>query len=286
RRVLGPHVVQRGSLVAPDRLRFDFSHPQPLTAEEIRRVEEEVNRAILADEDVCAEYTGYAEALERGAMALFGEKYGDVVRVIEIPGVSLELCGGTHVRHTGEIGLFRIVSESGVAAGVRRIEAVTGTAAYRRAVEQEDRLKQAAALLKTTPDGLLRRIEQVLEENRQLRQQLERARTEGAGDLVDRLLGTVQMVNGARVVESEVEVEPPEEQRAHWDRLRTCIGSGAAVLVARFGGRTSLFVVVTDDLIGRGVRADALVRSLVAITGGSGGGRPHMAQGGIGAPEK
>ncbi len=286
RKVLGEHVLQRGSLVAPDRLRFDFSHPQPVTPEELRRIEDEVNRAILANEDVCVDYMGYPEAVARGAMALFGEKYGDVVRVISIPGVSMELCGGTHVRHTGEIGLFRIVSESGVAAGVRRIEAVTGTAAYRRAVEQEDWLKQAAALLKTTPDGLLRRIEQVLEENRQLRQQLERARTEGAGDLVDRLLGTAQMVNGARVVASEVEVETPDELRALGDRLRERLGSGAAVLVARFGGRTSLFVVVTDDLIGRGVRADALVRSLVAITGGSGGGRPHMAQGGIGAPEK
>src|SRR5690606_28378117 len=286
RRVLGPHVVQRGSLVAPDRLRFDFSHPQPLTAEEIRRVEEEVNRAILADEDVCAEYTGYAEALERGAMALFGEKHGAVVRVIEIPGVSLELCGGTHVRHTGEIGLFRIVSESGVAAGVRRIEAVTGPAAYRRAVEREALLEQAAAALRTTPDNLVRRIEPLVEEDRGPEPRLERAPTAGAADVVGDLVAGATMVDGARVITSEVEVATPDELRALGDRLRERLGSGAAVLAARFPERTAFFAVVTDDLIGKGLRADRLVREVAQRTGGSGGGRPHMAQGGVGDPSK
>src|SRR5690606_24515715 len=200
RKVLGTHVVQRGSLVAPDRLRFDFSHPRPMTPEEIRQVEEEVNRAIFADQDVCADYMGYREAVDRGAMALFGEKYGDVVRVIEVPGVSLELCGGTHVRHTGEIGLFRIVSESGVASGVRRIEAVTGSASYRRVLEQEARLRDAAALLKTSPDNLLRRIEQLLESNRELERQLEKARAAGAADVVGSLIERAASVNGARVV--------------------------------------------------------------------------------------
>ncbi len=286
RRVLGAHVVQRGSLVAPDRLRFDFSHPRPMAPEEIRRVEEEVNGAILADEDVCIDFTGYPEAVSRGAMALFGEKYGDVVRVIEIPGVSMELCGGTHVRHTAEIGLFRIISESGVAAGVRRIEAVTGTEAYRRSVEQEERLEKAAALLKTTPEALLPRLESLVQEQRELRRQLERAREEGAADRVGELLRGAQEVDGARVLAVEVEVATPDELRSLGDRLRERIGTGVAVLAARYPDKTALFGIVTDDLIGRGVRADRVVREVARITGGSGGGRPHMAEGGVGDPSK
>ncbi|MBX6363243.1 MAG: alanine--tRNA ligase [Gemmatimonadetes bacterium] len=286
RKVLGTHVLQRGSLVAPDRLRFDFSHPRPMTPEEVRRVEDEVNRAILADWDVRWDYVGYREAVAKGAMALFGEKYGDIVRLVEIPGVSMELCGGTHVTHTAEIGLFRIVSESGVAAGVRRIEAVTGTAAYERAVAHDELLKSLAATLRTTPDQLQRRVEQLLEENRALQKQLERARAEGSGDLVGQLLDRATRVDGARVVSTEVEVATPDELRAVGDRLRDRLGSGAAVLAARYPEKVALFAVVTDDLIGKGVRADRLVREVASLTGGSGGGRPHMAQGGVGDPER
>ncbi len=286
RKVLGTHVVQRGSLVAPDRLRFDFSHPQPMTPDEIHRVEEEVNLGVLADTDVCIDHMGYPEAVGKGAMALFGEKYGDVVRVIQIPGVSMELCGGTHVRHTGEIGLFRIVSESGVASGVRRIEALTGTEAYRLAVAQEDLLREAAAAVKTTPDQLVRRVEALSEENRELRRQLEKAREAGAADVVGGLLERATEVDGARVLAVEVEVASPEELRALGDRLRERMTSGVAVLAARYPDKTALFGVVTDDLIGRGVRADAVVREVAKVTGGSGGGRPHMAQGGVGDPDK
>jgi alanyl-tRNA synthetase len=284
RRILGTHVLQRGSLVAPDRLRFDFSHPQPVTAEELREVEAEVNRAILADEDVCTDYLGYQEAVSRGAMALFGEKYGDVVRLVTVPGVSLELCGGTHVRHTGTIGLFRITNETGVASGVRRIEAVTGSAAYGRALEQEARLREAATLLKTSPEQLSRRIEQLTEENRELETRLERAQRQGAQDLVGTLISEAGSVDGTRVVASEVDVATPDELRALGDRLRERLGSGAAVLAAHFPEKTALFAVVTDDMIGRGLRADALVREVAKLTGGSGGGRPHMALGGVGDP--
>jgi alanyl-tRNA synthetase len=284
RRVLGTHVLQRGSLVAPDRLRFDFSHPRPLTPEEVRWVEEEVNRAILADEDVCVDFLGYQEAVSRGAMALFGEKYGDVVRMISIPGVSMELCGGTHVRRTGTIGSFKITGEGGVASGVRRIEAVTGTAAYRRAQEQDDRLRALASLLKTSPEQIGRRIEQLVEENRELERRLERARTEGAADVVGQLITGAASVDGARIVAAEVDVATPDELRALGDKLRERLGTGAAVLAARFPEKAALFAVVTDDLIGRGVRADALVREVAKLTGGSGGGRPHMAQGGVGDP--
>jgi alanyl-tRNA synthetase len=286
RRELGEHVVQRGSLVAPDRLRFDFAHPRPMTEDEIRRVEERVNREILADHPVCIDQREYRAAVAAGAMALFGEKYGDIVRVVEVPGLSIELCGGTHVRHTGEIGLFRIVQETGVAAGVRRVEAVTGGGAYQRAVEQEQLLRHVAAVLKATPDQLVRRAEQLAEENRELRRQLERARQSGSADLVSQLLDGASAVDGARVVASEVQVDDAGELRALGDRLRERLGSGAAVLAARHAGRVALFAVVTDDLIGRGVRADRLIREIASLTGGSGGGRPHMAQGGAGDPER
>jgi alanyl-tRNA synthetase len=282
RNVLGEHVLQRGSLVAPDRLRFDFSHPRPLTPEEIRTVEDQVNAAIQQDVAVVIEEKPYAEAIALGAMALFGEKYGDVVRVVQVPGISTELCGGTHVRHTGDIGQFRIIGETGVAAGVRRVEAVTGSVSYRRAVEREDLLNQAAATVKTTPDTLLRRLEQLLEENRDLKRQLDKARQAGSGDVVTELIGGATDVNGMKVVASEIEVESPEELRAIGDRVRERIGSGAAVLAARTGERVALIVVVTDDVITRGVRADALIREVAKLTGGSGGGRAHMAQGGVG----
>ncbi|CAN5786219.1 alanine--tRNA ligase [soil metagenome] len=282
RDVLGTHVVQRGSLVAPDRLRFDFAQPRPLAPDEIRAVEDQVNTAILQDVDVTTEEKPYAEAVELGAMALFGEKYGDVVRVVMVPGVSAELCGGTHVRHTGDIGLFRIVGETGVASGVRRIEAVTGRAAYRRAVEQEQLLEHAAAAVKTSPDGLLRRIEQLLEENRELKRNLDRARQAGAADAVGDLIETAHDVDGVLVIAREVAAGSADELRALGDRLRERVHSGAVILAARQGGRTALLSVVTDDLISRGVKADALVRDVAKRTGGSGGGRPHMAQGGVG----
>ena len=286
RSVLGDHVLQRGSLVAPDRLRFDFSHPEPMTPDQIREVEDRVNRAILDDQDVCIDFLGYDEAIQRGAMALFGEKYGDTVRMISIPGVSMELCGGTHVRHTGEIGLFRIVSETGTGAGVRRIEAVTGTVAYERSVRQEETLRRAAELLRVPTDMLVRRIEQLQAESKELEKALEQARREGAADVVGSLVEEAAQVNGARVVAREVEVADQDQLRALGDQLRDRIGSGVVVLAAKPGGSASFFAVVTDDLIGRGVRADQVVRQVAQITGASGGGRPHMAQGGVGDATK
>jgi alanyl-tRNA synthetase len=286
RSVLGRHVVQRGSLVAPDRLRFDFTQPRPMTTEEIRQVEDIVNRHILEDHDVCTELTTYPEAVARGAMALFGEKYGDEVRLVVVPEVSMELCGGTHVRHTGEIGLFRIVSESGVASGVRRIEAVTGSGAYHRVVEREALLEQAAAAARTTPDALGQRIEQLGEEVKELRRQLEKARTAAAADIVGELLDGATSVNGARVVAREIEVDTADELRALGDRLRERIGTGVAVLAGVQPDRVALVAVVSDDLLAKGVRADEVVRAVAKLTGGSGGGRPHMAQGGVGDPEQ
>ena len=286
REVLGEHVLQRGSLVAPDRLRFDFSHSQPLTPEEVGRVEELVNGAILDDQDVCVDYLGYDEAIQKGAMALFGEKYGDTVRMISVPGVSMELCGGTHVRHTGEIGLFRIVSETGTGSGVRRVEAVTGREAYRRVVRQDELLREIGDRLRAPEEMLVRRIDQLQEEKRELEKQLERARREGAADVVGDLVSGATDINGAKVIATEVEVVDQDELRALGDQLRDRLGSGVVILAARSEDRTALFAVVTDDLISRGVRADIVVREVARVTGGSGGGRPHMAQGGVGDPNK
>jgi alanyl-tRNA synthetase len=287
RRVLGEHVHQQGSLVAPDRLRFDFAHTGPMTADEIARVEQLVNEAILANEEVCQLELGYREAIDRGAMALFSEKYGDVVRVIEIAGVSMELCGGTHVRTTGQIGLFRIVGESGVAAGVRRVEAVTGREAYDRMLHTERVVRDAARLLRTREENLLPRVQVLLDEQRELQRQLEKARSQGAGDRVGGLLDGGTTVAGARVIAAEVEAESADDLRALGDQLRERLGSGVAVLAARFAGeRASLLAVATDDLVARGVRADHVVRQVAAHADGKGGGRPHMALAGVGSPGK
>jgi alanyl-tRNA synthetase len=286
RSVLGAHVLQRGSLVAPDRLRFDFAHPRPMTRDEQRRVEDIVNRAVLRDLDVATEQTTYREAVARGAMALFGEKYGDTVRMVVVPDVSMELCGGTHVRHTGDIGLFRIVSESGVASGIRRIEAVTGSGALQRTRARDDLLEEAAAVAKATPEALVRRIEQMAEENRELRRQLEKARASGSADIVGDLIAGATAVDGTRVVARELEVESADELRALGDRLRERLGTGVAVLAGRQPDRVSLLVVVTDDLLTKGVRANDVIREIAKLTGGSGGGRPHMAQGGAGDPAR
>ncbi|HEX8246405.1 MAG TPA: DHHA1 domain-containing protein, partial [Longimicrobium sp.] len=285
RTVLGEHVHQMGSLVAPDRLRFDFAHTGPLSPGEISRVEEIVNGEIWRNDAVRTQEMALAEARERGAMALFGEKYGDRVRVVEVPGFSMELCGGTHVRSTGQIGLFRIVSESGVAGGVRRIEAVTGPGAFERVRRDEQALREAAALLKTCEENVLPRLQQVLEQNRELQRQLDRARTQGGGDAVAALIGQAQAVDGTKVIATPVDAASADDLRALGDRVRERLGSGIAVL-AGGGERPMLLAVVTDDLITRGVRADAVIREVAAVAGGKGGGKPHMAQAGVGQPER
>ena len=283
RTVLGEHVHQMGSLVSPERLRFDFSHSGPLSPDEVGRVEEIVNREIWRNEPVQTQVMALDDAKQRGAMALFGEKYGDQVRVVEIPGFSLELCGGTHVRTTGQIGLFRIVSENGVAGGVRRIEAVTGPGAYELSLRAERTLREAAGALKTREENFLPRLQQVLEQNRELQKQLERARTQGGGDVIGRLVDEAQTVDGARVIASAVEADGADDLRSIGDRLRERLGSGIAV-ISGGGERPMLLAVVTDDMITRGIRADAVIREVAALAGGRGGGKPHMAQAGVGEP--
>jgi alanyl-tRNA synthetase len=256
-----------------------------MTPAEIAEVEGLVNEAIWANEDVCVSQMGYQEAIGRGAMALFSDKYGDVVRVIEIPGVSMELCGGTHVRTTGQIGLFRITSETGVAAGVRRIEAVTGREAFERVRRDEATLREAAGILRTKEENLVPRIRQVVEQTRDLQKQLEKARTSGGGNQLQALLDSGTVVDGVRVIVAGGSFGSVDEMKALGDRLREKLGSGVAVL-AELEDRPMLVAVVTDDLIRRGIRADAVVREVAALVGGKGGGKPHIAQAGVGDPAK
>jgi alanyl-tRNA synthetase len=282
RQTLGEQVHQAGSLVAPDRMRFDFTHHGPVGAERLEVIEEIVNRQVWAATPVVTTQRSYAEARASGAMALFGEKYGDVVRVVEIPGFSMELCGGTHVRNTSEIGLFRIVSEGGVAAGVRRIEAVTGAAAYARLRSAERTLDRMAELLRVPAAGAEKRLAGLLDERRALERRLEEA-MRGGGDQIQQLLARAEsIVDGSRLAAGLVRAGDVRELQTLGDALREQIGSGVGVIAATFeDGRSTLLVVVSDDLRERGVRADNLVREISAVAGGKGGGKPHLAQAGI-----
>jgi alanyl-tRNA synthetase len=284
RTVLGEHVAQAGSLVAPDRLRFDFTHSGPLSEVELEEVERLVNEEIWSDKEVTKRFMPYRDAIDRGAMALFGEKYGDTVRVVEVPGYSLELCGGCHVKTTGEIGLFKIVSETGTAAGVRRVEAVTGRYAYSLVKEQERLLSELGRTLKVPAETLVRRTESLLAEQRELKEKLQEALQGAAVDQVAQLIEGAVDVNGATVVTGIIETADSEALRAFGDELRERLGTGIGVVAAKIGDRHSLLAVVTDDLIGKGVRADAVVREVAKLAGGKGGGRPHMAQASTGEP--
>ncbi len=283
RSVLGEHVVQRGSLVAPDRLRFDFAHTAPMTPEERERVERIVNEGVWADHAVEIGHRSKEDALQAGAMALFGEKYGDEVRVVQIPGVSMELCGGTHVRHTGEIGLLRVVSESGVAAGVRRIEALTGPGAFAYMKDQERLLDEAARSLRTQPQNVVHRAEQLLEERAELEVLLDELRSGGGAGETEVASERIDAgAKGATYRAVRLRSRDADDARKWGDAFLASGGSGVAVVGAELpNDKRTLFTFVTDDLISRGVRADAIVREVAAIVGGRGGGRPHMAQAGV-----
>ncbi len=282
REVLGDHVHQAGSLVAPDRLRFDFAHHGPLSDSEIRRVEVIVNRGVLAAIPLDVREKPYAEAVATGAMALFGEKYGDVVRVVSVPGLSQELCGGTHVRNTSEIALFQIVSETGVAAGVRRIEAVTGLLAYNLVTERQDALGEVAALLKASPAGVVKRLQTLLDERRTLEKKLDEAVRSGGSNGVAQLVERSSLVGDVTVIAAAVPAMDMKSLQALGDAVREQMGSGVAILAASFDdGKNSIVGIVTDDLRERGLRADTIVRDVAAAAGGRGGGKPHMAQAGI-----
>ena len=283
RKRLGDHVHQAGSLVAPDRLRFDFTNHGPVKPELLAEIEHDVNGQVWRATPVTTEEVAYRDAVAKGAMALFGEKYGDVVRVVSIAGYSMELCGGTHVRNTGEIGVFTVIGESGVAAGVRRIEAVTGRGAYETLHGRAATLQRVAQLVGSTRlEEVEGRIGQLLDERKALEKKVEASAREGAVAEIDQLLARAEPVNGARLVTAMSASADVKSLQAAGDALRAGLGTGVAVLGASFAdGKNALLVVVTDDLRERGVRADTLVREVAAIAGGKGGGKQHMAQAGI-----
>jgi alanyl-tRNA synthetase len=284
RQVLGDHVHQAGSLVAPDRLRFDFTHHGPLTPQQLMEVETQVNRGILESVPVEFEQKSYAEAVAGGAMALFGEKYGDVVRVVKIPGFSVELCGGTHVRNTAEIALFKITSETGVAAGVRRIEAVTGRGALDLFRQRERELQEIEGIVRAPAGRAVKRIRTLVEDRRTLEKRLADAMRGGGGGgtPIRSLVDGSEVVNGVRVVAANVSAPDLASLQAMGDALREQLESGVGVLAASFAnGKHTMLTVVSDDLRDRGIRADIILRELAAAAGGKGGGKPHMAQAGI-----
>jgi alanyl-tRNA synthetase len=292
REVLGSHVAQKGSLVAPDRLRFDFSHPKPISDDEISWAEDIANEVVLQNGPVVTRLMSVDDAIAEGAMALFGEKYGDEVRVVSMGTAtagdkagktySAELCGGTHVTATGDIGLVRIVSEGAVASGVRRVEALTGNAARRHLDEQDKRLRQAAATLKIAPSDLPSRLEMLVDERRRLDRELVEARKKLAlGGGGEQTGSASEIVAGTGFIGRTVTGVSPKDLKALADDGKNSLGSGVVVFVgASDDGKASVVVGVTADLTARYSAVDLVRAASAALGGQGGGGRPDMAQAG------
>ncbi len=278
RKVLGNHVTQKGSLVTPDRLRFDLAHHKPIASEELYEIQRLVQQEIEANNALKVRVCSMNEAKDQGAMALFGEKYGDEVRVVEVPNFSVELCGGTHVEQTGEIALFHILSETGISAGVRRIEALTSARAFEWYQHRSDTLSQVTDQLRVQVNDVPHQVEKLLEDKRKLEKELAELRKEiaqlQAGDLMD----TVQDLNGIKVIAAEFNGDM-NAMREEADRLRNQLGSGVVVLASGTQG-AKILVAATKDLAGKKVHAGNMVRALAKHIGGGGGGRPDMAQAG------
>ncbi len=279
RKVLGDHVTQKGSLVEPDRLRFDFSHFEPMSADELRQVNDLVNRQIRANAPVETALMSYDQAVEAGAMALFGEKYGDEVRVLRIGEFSTELCGGTHARRAGDIGLFKIVMEAGIASGVRRIEAVTGQGALDYIGETEKNLARIAAAVKGGREDAVARVNQVLERNRKLEKELEQLKAKLASSQGSDLAAQAVEINGIKVLAAKLEGGDAKALRDTVDQLKNKLGKAAVVLATVNGDKVALVAGVTKDETGR-IKAGELVNFVARQMGGKGGGRPDMAQAG------
>ncbi|MBP9713497.1 MAG: alanine--tRNA ligase [Sterolibacterium sp.] len=284
REVLGAHVQQKGSLVDANRTRFDFSHPQQLTAQEIVRIEALVNREIRRNADVSARLMGYDDAISAGAMALFGEKYGDEVRVIGMGGYSTELCGGTHVKRTGDIGLFKIVAEGGVAAGIRRVEAVTGEGALEYIQQLDAQLADVAAQVKAPQQEAATRVASLLEGTRVLEKELARLKSKLAATQGDDLVGQAVELKGCKVLAAMLEGADAKALRETLDKLKDKLGSAAIVLGSVVDGKVALIAGVTSDIHAK-VKAGELVNVVAQQVGGKGGGRPDMAQAGGTQPE-
>jgi alanyl-tRNA synthetase len=286
RNVLGSHVLQKGSLVAADRLRFDFSHNSPVSAAELKQIEEQVNAEILGNSRVDKEVMGIESAREKGALALFGEKYGDEVRVVSMGGdYSIEFCGGCHVDRTGDIGLFKIMSESGISAGVRRIEAVTGHGALALVEREESIVRDAAALLKSGTDEILDKLTGLISQNKALEKQLEQMKSKMAASAGDDLSASAVELAGSKVLVAKMEGFNPKSLRDTMDQLKNKLGTSVIVLGSAGDGKVNLVAGVSKDLTDR-VKAGELVNMVAQQVGGKGGGRPDMAMAGGSEPEK
>jgi alanyl-tRNA synthetase len=283
RRVLGSHVTQAGSLVAPDHLRFDFSHGGSVKDREIEQIEELVNEQVQANVPVSRMEMDLDEALRLGALALFGEKYGQRVRVIKIGDFSTELCGGTHLEQTGQIGFFKLTTEGAVASGVRRVEAVAGPAAVAAVARQERALREAADILKIAPHEVPQRLRKLVDEQRALERQLQELEARLARSRADDLVAAARQVHGVAVVVGRVDGLDGDALRAVVDRLRERLGSGVVCVGSVVDGRVNLVAAVTRDLTPR-FHAGKLVQEVAKAAGGSGGGRPELGQAGARDP--
>ena len=286
RETLGSHVNQAGSYVGPDRLRFDFSHFAAMSPQELATVEQAVNRSILINASIGVLETSQEMAKQMGAMALFGEKYGEKVRVVVVGDISKELCGGTHVAATGEIGLFKIVAESSIGSGLRRIEAVTGLAALDYANQREAMLEAAAQLLKTRPEELVSRLEQALNHSKELEKELAAVQLQQAKGVVQGLLQQVAEIKSVPMVAAAVEAPDMDTLRSMADMVRDSLKTGVVVLGAVVGDKVNFVAMAGKEAVGRGAHAGNIVKEVSAAAGGGGGGRPEMAQAGGKNPEK
>ncbi len=285
RKTIGEHVRQAGSLVTPDGLRFDFNHFEAPGRDELKKIEDEANRAVLANKEVKTEVLSYDEAVEKGALAFFGEKYGARVRMVQVAGVSAELCGGTHVRRTGDIGLIKITAEGSVAAGVRRIEAVTGAGALEYVAGEEEALRESAEILKAPRLELPERLKRLVENQRELEKEIERLKGRSKAGAADELIEKARTIKNVRVIAARVATGEAKELREMADALRNKLGSGVVVLAAEQDGKVVMLAAVTKDLSGR-VSAGEIIKRLAPVVGGRGGGKPELAQAGGTEPEK
>ena len=280
KQVLGDHVNQAGSLVTPERLRFDVTHFEPISKEELKVIEEKVNEAILNSLDIKWEIMNIKEAKEKGAMALFGEKYGNEVRVVSMGDYSVELCGGTHLNNTSQVGLFKILSEGGVAAGIRRIEAITGKAVYEYLTQKDNMINEVCVALKTKEDNLVQRANHLVEENKSLAKELHETKTKLNLQSVDALLDAKVEVNGVNLLCAKFENIDMNTLKETADTLRDKVGSGVVVLSNVAEDKVNFVVTATQDAIEKGIHSGNIVREVAKIANGKGGGRPNMAQAG------
>ncbi len=286
REKLGDHVHQAGSAVRPDKLRFDFTHGAALAPDEVEEVEQRVNDWISADRPVRALNMSRDEAEKLGAMALFGEKYGDWVRVIEVEGVSRELCGGTHLSRTSQVGSFKIIGESSSAANVRRIEALTGPEALRNLRERDSQITDISKRLKTSPENVEKAVDKLLTEQAQMKKKIKEGEVGGLTTLVKELVDSAEQVNDAKLVQAKCDGLDPAEIRELCDSVLSKLGGGAVVIGTVQGDRFFMEVKITQPLVEQGIRADEVLKKGLAVASGSGGGRETMAQGGAQSPEK